>query len=278
MKKKIIAIILIFAVIFVAAVSCGQKDTDKETDPAETPVDKTACIGDPEAADDNTYVVELTNATGQDITRFTIRDHTQLSYPGNMLPYGQVYGNSEMRVLYYTPEEPDENASPETLGDEQEVSLSVEDFSDSRYDAVVTLDNGSREILHGFPLDDMERATISMEDDILYITYISLKTGKEISTLDIEKLNEDTDTEEEQMIEESEEEDQEKTDETDDKNKKDSSEKNKENNNTNESGSDSGGTSGSDSGSSGSGNDSVNNSGIVDDEDLPGQQEDEIIS
>lgn len=232
MKKRLIILIVIIIAIVICIVGCmlpGSPEdkndgSEKETVKTEKKADNDLIIGTKTDSKD-AYIVELTNLTGHNIKYFTVRDNTQTSYPGNMLPSGKIFYSSETRTLYYLPEKAgslddmdEEELTTDFYEEDQEIDDQDKDDSESasntkkdkksRFDLVITLDNGNRKTIKGFPFDDTDKAEIYLDSqsDELYIIYNSKKTHKRVNTLtqkeDEEIIDDDDDDDETEVIDE----------------------------------------------------------------------------
>lgn len=179
MKKKIVSIFLAATLAVSMIAGCGQKnDTKKETKVTAEKKEKKEkkveykTIG---TKAEGAYEVQLTNATGQDITAVTLKSSSEENYPDTMLAEGDSFKNEEIRNLYYKPSE--EAAQSTETEDGKELP--------AEYTMKITLADNTELELHAFPFEDMKKGEIKVQDGLAYLTYT--KDDSEVSTLEAEK-------------------------------------------------------------------------------------------
>lgn len=172
-KKKIFLLLTVTAMIFAAVAGCGKKETEKKKETKVEKVEKLKTIG---TKDDDAYVIKLTNATGQDITAFSVKSSGDAAYPENMLKDSDKFTVEEEREVYYTPSDA---AKTTATADGKEIPV--------EYLVQITVADGKVYELHAFPFEDMKEGELKLEEGIAYLTYSSVSTKEEVSTLDAEK-------------------------------------------------------------------------------------------
>ena len=167
--RLLISVFLVFVLSLSLLTACGQKSSPASNDEgsAEVMTDDSGnalkVIGI--KAGSNTSVT-LKNKTGQDIRDIAIKASTDADYAAGLLAASDSLKNNESRVLYYT------------LADDKNVT----------YDIQLSLEDGSKCVLHSFPFNDTENCTIWM-DGVAYIEYLSNGTGNKENTRGMELNN-----------------------------------------------------------------------------------------
>ena len=192
MKKgtKTIVAAIILSICAVLLASCGLQEPEDPAASAEiTPasvesgsasappapvsaapsVTKTSnkTIGTP--SDSSTVTkVSLMNLTGQDITGFAVKHSFEKEFGANMLAAGETFVLDEVRDLFY------------------DLAPSIEAGKNSTealtYEVQVTLADGSSYILHQFPFQEFEQGRIILQDELLFLEYVSPYTGEDLVT------------------------------------------------------------------------------------------------
>ncbi|MGC6769115.1 hypothetical protein [Enterococcus sp. LJL51] len=122
------------------------------------------------------YEKLLDNQTGSDITGIAIKNMSEEAFEGNLLKENNPFLKNEQGKMYFTPETDSDAGSGD--GDAKVIIPG--------YDLSLTTKDGKEYILHGFPFDDLEEATLFIKDDVAYIEYESV-TGEQVSTFETEK-------------------------------------------------------------------------------------------
>ena len=182
MKIKALAAILAAAVMAMSVSACGKKTDDKdnsskkaessaaEKDTESTPEEDSAVesseapteskpdeeeklnyIGEKDAKKAD-YSVELTNGTEHEIIGFAI-NYGDGEYSENLIPTGEDFEIDEVRKF---------NWSHTVSGD----VMMLGDFN-----VEITLEDGKRFELHGFPLTDMLSGEIRLMDEYAFLVY-----------------------------------------------------------------------------------------------------------
>ena len=182
MKIKALAAILAAAVMAMSVSACGKKTDDKdnsskkaessaaEKDTESTPEEDSAAesseapteskpdeeeklnyIGEKDAKKAD-YSVELTNGTEHEIIGFAI-NYGDGEYSENLIPTGEDFEIDEVRKF---------NWSHTVSGD----VMMLGDFN-----VEITLEDGKRFELHGFPLTDMLSGEIRLMDEYAFLVY-----------------------------------------------------------------------------------------------------------
>lgn len=176
MKKKVLVSMFVLAAMLFSFAGCGAP-AEKEDAPVseiETPVAAEELVIGERSDSEDTFRVELTNMTGSVITGFTIKESAEEEYPDNMIPYGEIFEAESMRVLYFTPAEgAGEEAAPES-----------EKETEAQYDAMITFEDGTVQEWLAIPFGDMTAGELLIEENVVYVTYVSVNSGEEINTLE----------------------------------------------------------------------------------------------
>ncbi|SEL05978.1 hypothetical protein [Ruminococcus albus] len=183
MNIKVLAALAAAAVMAASVTACGKKTDDKDTseskaessaaekDTESTPEEDSAAesseapteskpeeeeeklnyIGEKDAKKAD-YSVELTNGTEHEIIGFAI-NYGDGEYSENLIPDGEDFEIDEVRLF---------NWSHTVSGD----VMMLGDFN-----VEITLDDGQRFELHGFPLTDMLSAEIRLMDEYAFLVY-----------------------------------------------------------------------------------------------------------
>ena len=122
-------------------------------------------IGEKEEGSD-IYRMKLVNSTGYAIIGFTVIPETAKEMPENMLYKAEPFADKEERILYYKqPSKKKKNI---------------------RYDLEVVFEDKTYYRMTDVPLSDIKEAVIYYNDGVVYLVYISKKTGEQTSTKDAE--------------------------------------------------------------------------------------------
>ena len=117
-------------------------------------------IGEKEEGDD-VFRIKLVNSTGSALIGFTVIPETAKEMPENLLSRKDPFVDKEERILYYK---------------------KARKKSEIRYDLEVVFEDKSYYRMTDVPLADMKEGVIYHNDQVVYIVYISKKTGDQIST------------------------------------------------------------------------------------------------
>ena len=112
--------------------------------------------------------VKLTNKTGKEITGVAIRTSADEEFGDNLLADEEAVADKEKRYLYYAPEK------------------DAEETEDAAVDIQLTFADDTSVVLHDVNLEDIKDGELAAEDDICYLSYKSVKTGKTVDTKDAE--------------------------------------------------------------------------------------------
>lgn len=112
--------------------------------------------------------VKLTNKTGKEITSVAIRTSADEEFGDNLLADEDTVADKEKRYLYYAPEK------------------DAEETEDAAVDIQLTFADDTSVVLHDVDLEDIKDGELAAEDDICYLSYKSVKTGKTVDTKDAE--------------------------------------------------------------------------------------------
>lgn len=115
------------------------------------------------------YEATLENATGRDITGLQTRDSASEGFSENKLLGGDIFAKEEKRHLIC------------------DVTKAVTDAeADAQCDICLTFEGGQQMVLTDVPFSDMDECRLCLEDDVAFLTYVSLETKEEVSTKDTE--------------------------------------------------------------------------------------------
>ncbi len=131
---------------------CSSNET-KSTSKTEEKKEETKLIGK-KVSGDHVLKVKLKNETGKKIKSFSMNGSD------NMID--DTYKTNETRTLYYD------------LTDVESVVVSI------------TFDDDTTKEMKCFPLENCDKASLKLEDDVLFVTYKSTKDKSEVSTKDDE--------------------------------------------------------------------------------------------
>lgn len=159
-------------------------------------------------------VMELTNATGKDITAFAVRIETDgedakdasdgsdanEGFTENLLATDEVFADGETRTVFFaakagedeseTGSDAQADAAEETETAEQEGE--TEDAAEPKEPVLtvrLTFADGAAADFHVFDLEEIGEAELRLEEKLVYLVYE--KEGQRISTLDWERLEAD---------------------------------------------------------------------------------------
>ncbi len=113
------------------------------------------------------YEILLKNVTGKVITGVSVKSEKEEEYKSNLLMQKDSFTANEERILFY-------KASGEKNTDGQSEKL--------EYNVRLTFEDKTEAVLHNFPFEDMTKAEIHMEDEVVYLTYTSSSTKAPVST------------------------------------------------------------------------------------------------
>lgn len=204
MKKLICCFLVIFMMSVLLLTGCGtgnesapevettsgsgsasaELEEEEEEEPLVPEEETFLPIGEEE---EGAYQIKLTNSTGMDITAVSVKTTEEEEYPDNFLVEEDVFAADEVRYLYYLPPVEEDAETEEVQPEEADDA----DEADDReltvgYDVQLTLADDSVYILHGFPFDDVEEAELLLEEDVIYLKYISLSTQETVETREAE--------------------------------------------------------------------------------------------
>ncbi len=206
MKKRYILLAGLLALCF-AAVGCGKKDSG--ADPTPTPeatietsgkdnvvsmqqstgIDKskiTKIMGTKTATSAD---VIITNNTGLEISGFYTRPSGEDDWSDDYIEEKFTLKDKEQALFYYDPMAKDEDGNTITKYD-LKVSYTDEDETDC--------------LFRNLTLSDIEELKLNMEDGVPFVTYTSISTKRQVSTLEDAKArmgktgSEDEDTEDDE--------------------------------------------------------------------------------
>lgn len=182
MKRKVLIAVLLGAMTVSMVGGCGNKSTSEEDVSVKTEAAEVEEEAEPEETykaigteSEEAYAVQLTNDLGQDIKAISVKASSEDAYPDNMLEDADVFAKDETRILYYEAPEAEEETATEDgklLNPEYSIQLTLAD------DSVLEL--------HAFPFGDIEEGEIKTQDGVAYITYESVSSKSEVTTLDAE--------------------------------------------------------------------------------------------
>ena len=186
MRRKVVLAVIGSAIVLGLLAGCGNQteEVTKQSEvsavtqevSAEPEVPVLKKIGE-ESAD--SYHVELTNATGQNIISVAIYDSVSDEYSENLLTEGDPFIAQETRILYCPIVEDETDADEE---DAEEKLMTTE------YNVEIQLEDESTYVLHAFPFEAMEKGEILIEDDVAYLTYGEYSTKEaEIAIKEVEE-------------------------------------------------------------------------------------------
>ena len=174
MKKSLLILALGLCLI---AAGCGKKEEAPE--PEEVVEEETVeyqVIGN---ASDTAYKVLLTNSTGQDIKGIAVKMFEETEYPANMIKSDEVFANETTAEVYYTPEAVEAPVSDEADSSEKAINIV--------YTVQITFADDTVYELSSFAFEDIkDEAELCMEDDVVFLKYVSKDTDTEVSTKEME--------------------------------------------------------------------------------------------
>lgn len=100
--------------------------------------------------------------------------------PENMLAEGDVFVKDEKRNLYYDASTI-ENVE-DTVSNEASEINPEEKVLEPQLDVQLTFDDQTILSLSAFPFEDIEEGSIYLEDEVVFVKYLSVATGREVST------------------------------------------------------------------------------------------------
>lgn len=153
-------------------------------EPQKADLDQNKTIGAPFSSETE-RMVSLLNLTGRDVTGVSLKSSKEEEFGENLLPKGEAFSADEVRDLYFDPRE------EETAGLLQ-------------YDLKLTFEDGAEKVLHSFPFYDMTLGRICLQDEVLFLDYVSSVTQEEVITRKAESVL----LEEQRLFEEKSEEEQ----------------------------------------------------------------------
>ena len=171
MKKTVVMCMLALSLCLIAA-GCGKKEEETEVKEAEKVVIEEEEVEYQIIGNENedAYEILLTNSTGKDIVGIAVKTSDKTEYPSNMMKSDEVLKDGVTAKLFYTPEE-----SSESVDTEKAVNVV--------YNVQITLADNTVYELSSFGFDDIkEEAELYLEDDVVFVKYISKTTDDEIST------------------------------------------------------------------------------------------------
>ena len=175
--------LLFVSILSFSIVGCGPKSGVTTSDPEQQ---EEWTMGNPS---ETAFVLQVNNETGSDITSIQIKADNQEEYSANLIPDGIIFHQGESVDFYYEPAQ--------------------EENDETTYQLKVSLAGKGEFLLTIFTLRDMKKSvTIHSTKGVVFIKYISLATGSQVSTLDTE-LEEKKKRDEEEAQRRKEEEEQE---------------------------------------------------------------------
>ena len=204
MKKRYI-LLAGMCVMAMLAVGCGSKETTVEITPTPTPTIEVSGKGNMVEMQQSTGIdktkitkimgtktavsaeLVITNNTGLEINCFYTRPSGEEDWSDDYIQDKFILQAGEQALFYYDPAAKDENG----------VSITKYDLKVSYTD-----DEESDCLFRNLTLSDIEELKLKMEDGIPFVTYTSLSTKQEVSTLEDAKArmgrtdDEDSETEE----------------------------------------------------------------------------------
>lgn len=186
MKKRYV-LLAGMCIIGMLAVGCGSKETTVEVTPTPTPTIEVSGKGNMVEMEQSTGIdktkitkvmgtktatsaeLVITNNTGLEIDCFYARPSGEEDWSEDYIQNQFTLLAGELALFYYDPAAKDDNGISITKYD-LKVSYTDEEESDCMF--------------RNLTLSDIEELKLKMEDGIPFVTYISLSTKQEVSTLE----------------------------------------------------------------------------------------------
>jgi|GEM_PF-3178629 len=165
------------AAVSVADADISETDTDLATVTEAEPVEDLTAYIALGSSEEGTCLIKIRNSTDVNITDVLV--NTGDSYSDDYLAEGDVFTSGQTRTLYL-----------ETLDTTEEDSTEAAETEESAEETVpnatikVTVAGGDTYELIEFPYTDMSDCSICMEDEVMYVEYVSLTSGQTVSTKD----------------------------------------------------------------------------------------------
>lgn len=177
MKYRKLMLAAMTAALLLSAAGCGKKEeapvvtptpapTATPTPVPATPTPAPTATPAPRVVGTKTSVskfVYLTNATGADVRELYLKASAQDEWSKNMIPAESTIKAAEQVQMHYTP----------AAGQGSETPV---------YDLRLVDKEGNGYEIYSVELGDMERASLRLQDDIVYLSYMSLSEKKEKNT------------------------------------------------------------------------------------------------
>lgn len=168
--RKVCGLVLALG-LCVSVAGCGSQDSAENTAQTEQTEQTYPIIG---VQAEGAYDILLKNSLGQDITGIAIKTSDQTEFPANMMPSDMVLKNGEVAECFYLPESTTEEA--QTAG-ETDVLLNP------TYQVQITCEGDMVYELSALGLDDIDKeAELCIEDNVVFVKYISKTSGDTVST------------------------------------------------------------------------------------------------
>lgn len=175
MKNRIFTRILVIGAACLV-LGCGKKE--EGTQEAKEPETETSGEKEVEKEEENEYKtigkesedalrILLTNQTGGEIIGLSVKASSAEEASDNLMDEGSRIEEEETVCVYYTPEKEDAEADQK---------------SRITYDLSLSYEEEQVVEITGLELEDMEEAELYFEDEVGYVKYKSVDSGKEVST------------------------------------------------------------------------------------------------
>lgn len=177
MKLRKVTAALLIAVMAVSAAGCGEKETATEAEPTveateaptatPTPVTATPTpapvikvLGEKE---ENSRFIEITNSTQKELKELYLRVHGTEEWGENQMTAEMAIAPEEIMQLNYVPS----------------------DQEDATYDIKCKDSEGNEYEMSYLKLADMNKASLLLEEDAMFMQYQSLSEKKEVNSKDV---------------------------------------------------------------------------------------------
>lgn len=169
--KKVLGLVLALG-LCTGVAGCGSQEQTTDDTAQTTQTEQTYPIIGVQA--EGAYDILLKNSLGQDITGIAIKTSDETEFPANMMPSDMVLKNGETAECFYLPESTTEEA--QTAGE-------TDVLRNTTYQVQITGADDTVYQLHALGLDDIEKEVeLCIEDNVVYVTYISKTSGDTVST------------------------------------------------------------------------------------------------
>lgn len=186
MRKSVKVMLTVCAALMLTVSGCGKKEEKVEITPTPAPTATPTAVPPtatpaptstpaPRAVGVKTAqskFIYLTNSTGSALREIYVKTNGNEDWGKNMVSAESSVKAAEQVQMFYTP-----------AGSEEEASYDMK---------VVTADGDSYE-MYSLELEDMEKATLSAEDGIAFLKYMSISEKKEKNTRDTSESSDDSD-------------------------------------------------------------------------------------